>query len=350
MYDIETTNIEKIVLHLVGNKQNEESLRFSHDLLSLNDDLKAMLMGYFLKPFNNTIHYQFTHPSDLNFNVVYNYINDIFNNPNLLYDKSLALAEHLYEQSTHPKIKGGEFYVVYFTGCRINEEEITDAIGIFKAENKDTFLKVYQSGDNFLIESESGININKLDKGCIIYNTERDNGYIIEVVDNTNKSFEAQYWVKDFLQVEQRRNEYYNTATTLTMCKEFVMNRLPEEYDVEKSEQVAMLERSVNFFKNNDAFDLTEFTQEVITQPDIIESFEEFKENYEEENNIHLAEQFEICENAVKKQSKNFRSVIKLDNNFHIYVHGNPQLMKRGRDPETGMYYYQIYFEEEHLK
>lgn len=349
MHNIETIRLEKIVLHLVGNKQNEESLRFSHDMLSLGDELKDMLLGYFLKPFHNAVHYQFTHPADLSFNVVYNFVSEIFDNQEFLYDKSLALAEHLYEQSTHPKIKGGEFYVVYFSGCEYEGEEV-DAIGIFKAENKDTFLKVYQSGDNFLLQSEAGININKLDKGCIIYNTEREEGFVVEVVDNTNRSFEAQYWVEDFLQIRQRRNEYYNTQNTLSLCKDFVINHLPEEFEISKSDQVAMLERSVNFFKENDNFDMQEFKQEVMLQPDIIESFDEFKESYQEENEIQIADSFSISEPAVKKQSKNFRSVIKLDSNFHIYVHGNPQLMKRGVDPETGMNYYQIFFEEEYLK
>ncbi|MDR0604368.1 MAG: hypothetical protein LBG80_08720 [Bacteroidales bacterium] len=41
-------------------------------------------------------------------------------------------------------------------------------------------------------ESEKGININKLDKGCLIFNTERENGYIVAVVDNTNKGTDAQ--------------------------------------------------------------------------------------------------------------------------------------------------------------
>ncbi len=349
MRDIENIDIEKIVLHLVGNKQTEETLRFSHDLLTLNEEMKTMLLGYFLKPFQNAVHHQFTHPADLSFNVVYNFVSEIFDDPNLLYDKSLALAEHLYEQSNHPKIKGGEFYVVYFSGCEF-EGELVDAVGLFKAENKDTFLKVYQSGDNFLLQSEAGININKLDKGCIIYNVEKEDGFVLEVVDNTNRSSEAHFWVGDFLQIRQRRNEYYNTQNTLSMCKDFVINHLPEEFEVSKSDQVSMLERSVNFFKENDNFDMEEFKQEVMVQPDIIESFDEFKESYQEENEVQISETFSISEPAVKKQSKNFRSVIKLDSNFHIYVHGNPQLMKRGVDPETGMNYYQIFFEEEHLK
>lgn len=68
-----------------------------------------------------------------------------------------------------------------------------DAVGLFKSENKDTFLKVYPSGDGFEIESQQGVNINKLDKGALIFNTDKENGYIVAIVDNTNKGAEAHY-------------------------------------------------------------------------------------------------------------------------------------------------------------
>jgi hypothetical protein len=57
-------------------------------------------------------------------------------------------------------------------------------------------------GEGFEIESEKGVNINKLDKGCLIFNTEKEKGYIVAVVDNTNKGADAQYWVDDFLHVQ----------------------------------------------------------------------------------------------------------------------------------------------------
>lgn len=41
------------------------------------------------------------------------------------------------------------------------------------------------------------------------------------------------------------------------------------------------------------------------------------------------------------------RSVIKLDKNFHIYVHGGEKMIRKGYDAETGMSYYQIFFKEE---
>jgi hypothetical protein len=52
-----------------------------------------------------------------------------------------------------------------------------------------------------------------------------------------------------------------------------------------------------------------------------------------------------FSESAVKKQARVFKSVIKLDKNFHIYVHGNRELIEQGTD-EKGKYY-KVYYKEE---
>ena len=151
-------------------------------------------------------------------NEVYTYVSKIFDEPEQLYEQSVNLAKHLYEQSTHPKIKGGEFYTVYFKDCILDGETL-DAVGLFKSENKDTFLKVLRENGNFNLESDKGINIKKLDKGCLIFNKDRENGYVVAVVDNTNKGVEAQYWIDDFLHVRQRKDEYANTQNFMALAK-----------------------------------------------------------------------------------------------------------------------------------
>jgi hypothetical protein len=277
-------------------------------------------------------------------NEVFACASKIFDNPDTLLEQSVNLAGHLYEQSTHPKIKGGEFYTVYFKDC-IMDGETVDAVGLFKSENKDTFLKVFPAGDGFEIESEQGININKLDKGCLIFNTERDDGYVAAVVDNTNKGVEAQYWIDDFLHVRQRKDEYYNTQNVLSLCKDFVKNELPQQFDVSKADQIDLLNKSVKFFKDKDNFNLAEFTNEVIKQPEVINSFNQYKSAYVQEHDLEIADNFTISDSAVKKQARVFKSVIKLDKNFHIYVHGNRQLIEQGSDDKGK--FYKIYYQEE---
>jgi len=154
-----------------------------------------------------------------------------------------------------------------------------------------------------------------------------------------------QYWIDDFLHVRQRKDEYYNTRNVLSLCKNFVTEELPRQFDVSKADQLDLLNKSVKFFKENESFDMKEFSNEVIANPEVIESFKRFKDSYQRDQDIDIAENFDISESAVKKQARVFKSVIKLDKNFHIYIHGNRDLIEQGSD-EKGKYY-KVYYKVE---
>lgn len=341
------TTIENIAVHAVGNKQLDEPLTLSHELLNVSDEVKNMLKTYFLYPFKTDEYFQLFNEEGVEANDVYKCATTIFDNPDEMLEQSLYLAQHLYNQCNHPKIKDGEFYVVYFKNCVLDDEQV-DAIGLFKAETKDTFLKIHQENDKFVVESDFGFGLNKLDKGCLIFNTEKERGYVVAVVDNTNKNAEAQYWMDNFLHIRQRKDEFYNTQNVLNMCKEFVTDYLPEQFEVSKADQAEILNKSVNFFKENETFEMDDFKQEVIGNQDLIESFDTYKEEYQQANDMVVPESFGISDSALKKQSRNFKSVIKLDKNFHVYVHGDTKMIRKGVDPDTGMNYYQLFFEEEY--
>lgn len=345
MNNSEVTTLNGLCIHKVGNKSNEDSIIFSKRPLSPTKDVRKLLLSYFFSSFKSNEYYTFFHKTDLSYNEAYSYVSKIFDNEETIYENSVNLAEHLYEQSTHSKIKAGEFYVVYFKDCDI-EGEIVDAVGLFKSENKDTFLKVYPSGDGFEIESQEGVNINKLDKGCLIFNTERKKGYIVAVVDNTNKGAEAKYWTEDFLNVRPRQDEYYNTQNVLTLCKNFVTKELPNEFDVSKADQAEFLNNSVKFFKEKESFDMEEFANEVMAQPEIIEKFNKYKDDYLQEREIDIADNFTISDSAVKKQARAFKRVINLDKNIQIVIKGSRNQVEQGID-ERGRKFYKIFYIEE---
>lgn len=338
--------IDNIILHKVGNKSQEEGTRFSKSEINVDDELKSVLLDYFMGSFKFEELFNFYHDSDINLNEVYQYISTIFSNQSDFYEQSINLAKHLYEKSTHPKVKAGEFYVVYFSGCNIGSETV-DAIGLFKSESRDTFLKVNPTADSFDIYSEDGINISKLDKGCIIFNNEKEKGYMVATVDNLSKGNDALYWKDEFLKVRVREDEYFHTKNVMNMCKNFVNEHLPKQYEIDKADQADILNKSMKFLKEKETFDFNEFSEEVMQEPEMIDTLKEYKNTYEYEQDINISNEFEISNPAVKKQSRVFKSVIKLDKNFHIYVHGNRQYIQKGFDEEKGLNYYQVYFENE---
>ena len=339
--------IEKVAVHYVGNQTNEQALRLSKELLDLSDvKLKELLIRYFLSPFASAEFHAFTFSNgDCSLNPLYQFSSHIFERPASLHKNSVHMARHLFEVGIHPQIKAGDFFVASFSGIK-TADGIYDAIGIFKSENRQSFLKLDDQNETFTLMPEAGIQIDKLDKGCLILNSEKEHGFKVCVIDKSNKSIEAQYWKDLFLQVKPFQDEYHQTKEFLTITKDFVTKQLGEEFEISKADKIDLLNRSVNYFKSHDTFDKKDFESEVFQDKNLIESFQSFDESYRETHAIEVPERFEISAQAVKKQARVFKSVLKLDKNFHIYIHGNRELIEQGVEKD-GRKYYKIYFENE---
>lgn len=345
MIDYESAEIKSIAVHKVGNKLTDDGIHFSKEAVRFEDAYTpTVLLKYFIQPFNTSELYQFSHPTDLSLNEVYTYVSKIFDQPEALHGQSTEIAKHLYEQSVHPKVASGELCVCYFTGL-IREERTIRAIGIFKSENKDTFLKIDATSEDFKIRHDDGINVNKLEKGCLIFDDDRDSGYRLCMID-AQRSGDAQYWKDNFLSISPVSNDYHNTKDFLSIAKNYVTKQLAEDFEVTKADQIDFLNRSVNYFKHNETFDKDDFVETVFQDQGIISSFNAFDEHYRQDHGIALSDSFDISPVAVKKQERIFKSVLKLDRNFHIYIHGDRDMIERGTD-DDGRKFYKIYFEEE---
>ncbi|MCW3805899.1 nucleoid-associated protein [Plebeiibacterium marinum] len=348
MIDFSQATIESMVVHHIGSRSEAEPIRFSKDTMDLQDDemVKDVLLNYFFKPFKDDSYYTFFHPEDLEQNIVYTNVRDLFEGAGDFYQSSIQISEWLYENSNHPKIRGGELYLAVFKNVVV-DGELVDAMGVFKSENKETFLKVYLNNQNFELGTQEGINIKKLDKGCLIFNTEKEDGYKICSVDNINKGNEARFWVDDFLGLQPREDNYYFTKNYLEMCRGFVDNVYNKENDVARADQIDMLNRSMDFFNNKDSFNEANFEHEVMGQPEIIDAFKDYKESFQQEGSMPLKEEFDISKSAVKGQKGTFKSILKLDKNFHVYIHGRRDYVERGYDQQKGLNYYTLYYEVE---
>lgn len=343
MFDFSQVQLQEVVVHKVGNKTREEELTLSDAPLYIGAEvIRDLLLKYFLSPFKENTLYNLHHETDLRMNEIYTYAANIFENPEKLFDFSTAIAQHLFQKSEHPKIKSGELYVTYLKDC-VLEDELADAIGIFKSENKDTYLKVEQEDSGFKVESETGTNINKLDKGCLIFNIDKDKGFVVAVIDASNKS-EALYWKDDFLGTKARQDYFFHTENYLNVVKSFIEETHVQE---EKPEAVGLQQKTVAFFKEEKVFDAQKFEEEVLQEPEKIEAFKAYKTAYQEQNHAEIPEDFKISTPALKNVKKQFKNTIKLDGNFIIQVQKKEGLMHRGFDAERGMKYYQLFFDEE---
>ena len=346
---IENTNstIDKVSVHSVGNKTNGGELRLSKSLLDTSDmAVRELLSKFFLSPFFDPEFHSFTFTNDdFTLNPLFNFASEIFSEHDSFHKNSVNIVKHLYELSVHPQIKSGDLFVAYISDMVV-DGELTNAIGIFKSENRQAFLKLDTKGDEFSIRQDDGINIEKLDKGCLIFDTDKDSGYKVCSIDKSNKSAEAHFWKNIFLQIQACSDDYHQTKAFMTITKNFVTKQLTEEFEVSKTDQIDLLNRSVEYFKTHDSYNKEEFENEIFNNSDVIDSFRVFDEKFREENNLNISEEFDISNQAVKKQARIFKSVLKLDKNFHIYIHGNRELIEKGVD-EKGRKFYKIFYDQE---
>ncbi|QQS29456.1 MAG: nucleoid-associated protein [Sphingobacteriales bacterium] len=350
MPDFAQLTFKKLAIHRVGNKLRSEGVLSAAETYPLSDEhLRNTLLDYFLPPFTRyNDYYKFTHNSNLNLNELFAFCRHIFEKNGEFLDESINIAKHLYNQSIHPQIKGGELFVAYFSDCMI-EDELTDAIGIFKSEEKDTFFKTDEKENSILLHIEKGINLKRLDKGCMIFNTFQNDGYRVIIIDKLSKSdSEARYWKNDFLNIIRVEDNGLATELYLSMCNEFGEDTFGTEQG--KSEQVLFMNKSLQYFSDHELFDVSDFADQIFEdKPEHAQRFREYKQRYESENNLLAGNDFVISQPMVKIMKRKFRSLIKLDTNIDIRLHSETteKYIERGYDEDKQMSFYKIYFREE---
>ncbi|MCU0423762.1 MAG: nucleoid-associated protein [Bacteroidia bacterium] len=304
MISYQEATLQAISIHEVGNQANGGQLYTS--LAPVNTalfDIDDILIQYFLKPFKQPEFWRFTSSNSTpEHNQIYHYVQHIFNNPDQLHEESILIAKHLFESTQHPNIKDGDVYVCYFKQLHLED---------------------------------------------IIFNQSPETGYKVAIVDKSGRGGqEASFWKDDFLRVTPFHDAYHRTSHVMQVAQAYVTKQLGEEFEVTKADQIDLLNRSVTYFKQNETFDMGNFAQTVFEDNQVVASFQKFTDRFQDETDITIENHFDINAQAVKKQSRIFKSVIKLDKNFHIYVHGNRNLIERGED-EQGRKFYKLYFNDE---
>jgi hypothetical protein len=240
MIDVSEIQLEGIFIHQVGNKLKEEGYKINSEETSFSDDeAQTYLLQYLLSSFTFNEVYNFTHASELSLNEIFTFVKRVFEAPDTLYQASVDIAKHLYEKSLHPKILGGELCICYFKNCSFDGVG-TNAIGFFKSEVKDIFLKFETKKGAVDIKHEDGININRLDKGCLVFNIEEGTGYKVCTIES-NKANDTQYWKNDFLNIKPAADIYHQTKDFLSITKDFVTKQLSDEFSVSKADHPCLI-------------------------------------------------------------------------------------------------------------
>jgi len=341
--------ITKCILHKVANKFNSGQNAFSENLIRFDQESYDLMSSFLLKPFINlTQSYRFTNHQDVRLNELNKFASEVFADENSFVDYSKNIVTHLFEQSNSAQIKTGDVLVVFIEGIEY-KDVLTEAIGIFKIENKVNFFQSYlDDNQSFDVVVQQGISTKRIDKGCLILNTSDAEGTVVLSVDNNN--YDAQYWVKNFLSVKLADDFNSHTQSYLELCKEFSEDVLKPEFG--KKEQGNFLANTVDYFKEHEAVDYNEFKEEIFGEEKHKSLFEDYKKHYEQLNDVLIRNNFDVSDVVLKKEKTKLKTLIKLDTNIQINLDVDApdaasEYLEKGYDEEKKMFYYKVFFNEE---
>ncbi len=340
--------LSKCIIHKVGNKYNSGKNALSENLVRFDEESYELLLPFLLKPFGTiTQSYRFSHHADVQLNEINKYTSDIFENQELFIEHSKNIVNHLYEQSNSAQIKKGDVLITYFENIEY-KDMMVDAVGVFKIENKVDFFQTYLEEDTFDVVVQKGISTKKLDKGCLILNTSDTEGTVVLSVDNNN--YDAQYWIKNFLNVQYANDRNLHTQNYLEMCKEFSEEVIKPEFG--KQEQSSFLANTIDYFKEHESVDYHDFKQDLFQEDKQKDLFEDYKGHFEKLNDVLIRNNFDVSDIVLKKEKNKFKTEIKLDTNIQIKIDVDApdaatDFLELGYDEEKKMKFYKVFFNEE---
>jgi hypothetical protein len=341
MIQIDDTIIRNLIFHRISAKEKSSLSDIQYEYQS--DEEAEILKKIFLKPFLSVAStHEFKHEIDLELNPLFKLSQSILEDQNFI-SQSKKICHHLISVSKHPNIKDGDLFLLKYDDVMF-DGKFFEALGIYKIENKESFIETSEyNGDLSGLNFKKGIGTKRLDKACLIIFTKQP--YTILVIDNATT--ETDYWQNEFIKLNLKKDNINNTGQFLSLARSFVTKQLPNDFEVSKADQIDLLNRSVGYFKTHESFDKGEFENEVFKDDEIKKSFRNYDSIYRQEHELIIEDNFNISSQAVKKQARVFKSVLKLDKNFHIYIHGNRELIEQGVDND-GRKFYKIYYNEEH--
>lgn len=309
----------------VGNKSNEDGVSFSDSLCQL-DGVEEYLLEVINASFKFDDWRQFYYIDDLELNPAYRFVSKIFENESAIIKQANNLARHLYEQSIHPNIKIGELYVVLLEGCEVDGVE-TNAIGLFKSELHETVLTVKMENNRLVLSPEIGMSLKKLEKGCIVFNVEKEKGYKVVVVDNTLSNKDAHYWVDNFLHVRNCDDDYHQTERLTEMCKKFV-EKVSEQSAVDGA---IIAKKATELLKSVEKLTVDNLPELLCQNDEQKVEFAAYRKSFEEENGA-LNDEVVLVKKAVNYKPVTRMNTLRVGDEFDVKVLNPEARMEQGSD------------------
>lgn len=334
---IKVNEIKAATIQIVGNKTRGEGLSSASSLADVSDS-SDFLTKLIEKSFTMDDLKCFSYIESVELNPVYQFASKIFNDNETFLKQSVNIATYLYDQSVHPNIRSGELYVLLLE-CEYKKTAV-DAMAILKSEKKDPFLATDNDGREISVRTIYGTGMKGLDKGCLILNVDRENGYVVGTVDNTNNGSDAQYWTDSFLHVTDCEDDYHQTVKLMDMCKGFVK----QQDDISDIERAIAAKRTADVFAAGETIQVDALADLICQDDKQKQEFAAYRKAFEKQNGV-FAEEVNVVKKAAIRKPVTKMTTLKLGADFEVKVLNPEAKIEGGVDKKSGKKYYTLYYE-----
>lgn len=332
--------LTEIAIHHAGSKPSDLFISENTTRLPDEEDVKRMVR-HFTRGFLMDAPNQFVEKDGI-VSETANLMMSVFQNEMSFFEGTVRLTE-IYQQFAVKHHEGsGEIIFCKFEIPEHEDQVRHSGIGFYITEGRTDFLQLDRANNTYSMSLNEGIPLKKMPRAVLFLYDEKEGLRLL--FRKWDPGISGNPFREEFLQCRPVVNDYHYTASHLSLMKSYMDQEMEEE---DKLSRIDALNKSLTYLQENDHFDMNEFESKVFEDPEQVRSFDEFRKNYTKEHDLDIVDEFDISQGAVKKSQRYIRSVIKLDKNFHVYVHGNKQNIVRGYDTEKDMYFYTLYFREE---
>lgn len=343
---IQTTSATKIEELFIQSVTKADSGVQSTPLsrLSLRDrSMESSLLKLLIKPIDLQYAYQFALQAR-DQEVLSDWIGQWINDTHTLSQTSQKISDKLIHASTHPNIKTGHLLIAHVTGLHIDGEQ-RYALIICKLERSARYLNISWMGSQPQLSFADGFSTAQVDKiACISFHDEMEQP-IIYIRDRSNPE-SAQFWTSEFLGVQPVQNERYWTEYVANKTKAFISHEMPNEASEGLIDRVSLLSQARQYLSQSATYEESSYASQLFADEQRAEAFQSYLHESAGDARESVPHQFTPDRQWVNRRGQYFRSVIRLDKNFHIYIHGSRDRIERGID-DQGRKFYKLYYDDE---
>lgn len=216
------------------------------------------------------------------------------------------------------------------------------ALGFFFTSERKSFLN--------LNDTESltmrGIPLQKPDYAALFLEGE-EGKFRLFVVEPGGQTALRTAWTQGLFPFQPMYQDAFHAKQFFKLCKSFSEDVLVKEKQNSREDQVAFLSDSLDYASKKSEISMENFKADVLKEPAIVDAFETYQEKYSGTKGWNPPDRFAMTEESHSQAKKSVKSIIKLDKNFHIYVHGNKERIEKGFDENRRLNFYTLWFDAE---